>query len=388
MRGEHRDLAVHDVDRVHGAHIGALAAAVALVGGLRCVEQDVAGRLGVVGKGHEHELAGVGEHALLVLGVLRAGQAVERLLQLGDLLGVLGELLGTAGKLGREGVHLRGRHAKRLEGAVDEGLALGLVVDLEHHVALALDEVDGLAAPLLAQRDGVGVALLAGGGAALVADAARQVDADVAVLAQDRVPHLGRDVTHAGQDHLGGLRDMAQGARAGDVDHLVGLGGLADLVVEHLGGVHARHEGVGGAGRHAQAALAAVALDLERAVVVEEDGVSRANLQAQVAAGVLLLATHAHGGVALGDDLVIRRRPHGLSALLRGGSAHKGGLVGNLARDGLELLLQAYEFVEEVCHSVCLSLLAALCPNMKRARRSCARGPEVQRTHFAPHPYA
>ena len=342
----------------------------------------------MVGKGHEHELASVGKHALLVLGILRASQTVERLLQLSNLLGMLGELLGTAGELGGKRVHLRCRHAERLEGTVDKGLALGLVVDLKHHVALALHKVDGLTAPLLAQRDGVGVALLARGGAALVADAARQVDADVAVLAQDRVPHLGRDIAHAGQDHLGGLGHMAQGARAGDVDHLVGLGSLANFVVEHLGGVHARHEGVGRAGSHAQAALAAVALDLECTVVVEEDGVGRANLQAQVAAGVLLLATHAHGGVALGDDLVIRRRPHGLSALLRGGSAHKGGLVGNLARDGLELLLQAYEFVEEVCHSVCLSLLAALCPNMKRARRSCARGPEVQRTHFTPHPYA
>ena len=171
-----------------------------------------------------------------------------------DLVGVLLDAVGHRLRAGECRVALGHEARARLRHAAHELRALVrtallvvhvLLVDLEAHV------LGGVLLGLLARRC-----------AAFVADAERQVDADVAILRQQCEPRLLAHDAHAGKQHLVVLGQATERARAGHIALLVGAGRARDLVVERAGHLALREHGLGRAGRDAQAAaLAGLTVD-------------------------------------------------------------------------------------------------------------------------------
>lgn len=309
VRGQGVDMAVVvEVYGVRDAGLGAIAAGRAAV---RIDDGHVEGDVGcqprVMLEAAHHELAVLGEDALAVLVGLRAHRVLELTLQLVQAVGVVGDLLGHrlgAGELGTRACHEAlgcvngGAHELAAAVLARELVREALAVGLEAHRRLG---------PLLRRADRLGVEVLAGCGAAAVADAERQVDGHVGVVHEDGEPQVARDHAHAREKHLVGLGEPLQGAGTRDVALLVGRGGASDVVVELFDHVTPRVEDLGGAGRLAKAALAAGVLD-GHGLVVDVDRVRGAHVQAG-GAHVLALrgAAQAAAGVAPGLLLVIRR---------------------------------------------------------------------------------
>ena len=135
------------------------------------------------------------------------------------------------------------------------------------------------ARPLLSGSDGLGICLLASGGATTVANAQRQVNAYVVKVRKDREPNVGREHTHARQANLVALRFSRQSTRAGNVALLVRGGRASYLVIQHAGRVAARVERLGWTRGNTEAALQARLIVDTHGLIVDINAISWANIK-------------------------------------------------------------------------------------------------------------
>ena len=291
-----------------------------------------------------HELATLSENALAVGRRLRAHGGLELALQTVEPLGVVGDLLGHRLGAGKRRVRPRDEALGGVDGPAHELAPLVGARELVRERRVLDLKAERGVRPLLGGADGVGVDLLARGGAAAVADAHRQVDVDVVVVGEQGEPQLARDGAHAREHDLVLLGNTLERARARDVALLVGRGRAGDLVVDLARGVAARGERLRGAHRGAQAALAAVVADKD-GLVVNRDRVDRARLQA-AGAHVLAPRRHPEASVGVGEGLllVVGRVEDLALGLARDRAHHRAGQVGQ----GAPVALQVNELVQEV----------------------------------------
>ena len=280
------DAVLGKLARMNGADVDALAAHRALLGvthGTLGVEAN--GVLGVALQRREQELATLGENAVHA-SRRRCRGPLERARDGVDAARVLVELLGDRARGGNGGVHgTQGVHAL-LAQAVDELLALEVMVLRVVEGALVHLDAHALGRELLGGADVLGKRVLARGVAAAVADAQRQVDGHVGIVRENGVPDLGGNASHAGKHDLVALWHAAKRARAGDIGVLERRGRANDAVIELARGDLERREALRGAGGGAQAALAARVRDLD-AALGQVDGLHGTDVATQ-RAGVLV----------------------------------------------------------------------------------------------------
>ena len=324
-------------------------------------------------QGREHELALLCEEAAAVLGVLLTRGLLERPLQRIDLISVLLDAVGHGLGAGQRRIAAGHETRARLRHAAHKLRALVGAALLVVHLLLVHFEANMLLGMVLGIGDGVGKGLLACGRTALVANAKRQVDTDIAVLGQEGEPRLPADDTHTGKQDLVFLGQAAERTRASDVDLLVGARHARDLVVERLGHLTLGQQGLGRAGGDAEAALATVVLDLD-ALVVQLDRLDRADVQAAVA-DILAACVMAQtgGGNHARAVLVVGRVVGGHVCRVR----HD--LVGHVAEwvlDGIPVVLDVDDVIEHVaffCH--------ASSPDSQAASSYCTRPRTLSARH-------